>query len=219
MARRGWLSADTWETIFGLTYLVFGTNALLTLTSLPLIVLLLTTDPVHSWPLLALAAVAATPALAGAFGAFRSFTLDSGTGLIRAFFSTWRAQLRRSLALGTIAVGAAIIAGVDYAAAQHLRFGIVIVPLVTVFALLANVAALLGLVASVERPDSRLRDALKVGLYFGVRRWYLTLVSGIALVSLGAIFLYHPALGLGLAAAPLLYAVWGNSRFALRPVL
>ncbi|HLS65152.1 MAG TPA: hypothetical protein VK060_17365 [Ruania sp.] len=32
-------------------------------------------------------------------------------------------------------------------------------------------------------------------------------------------FTLHPAWALGLAAAPLLYAVWGNCRYSLRPVL
>src|SRR5699024_6969295 len=41
----------------------------------------------------------------------------------------------------------------------------------------------------------------------------------IAFASLAALFLTHPALGLGLAASPLLYAVWGNSRYSLPPVL
>jgi hypothetical protein len=29
----------------------------------------------------------------------------------------------------------------------------------------------------------------------------------------------RPAIGLGLVASPLLYAVWANSRFSLRPAL
>lgn len=219
MARRGWLASDTWETIFGLAYLVFGTNAFLTMMSLPLIIVLITTDPLQSWPLLALTAVLAAPALAGAFGAFRSYSVDKDGAIAHAFMRTWRRLFWRSLLFGVISVGALVIAGVDFVAAQHLRYGAVIIPIVTVFAILANIAALLGLVASVERPESRIRDALRVGLYFGVRRWYLTLVSAIAFVSLAALFLTHPALGLGLAASPLLYAVWGNSRYSLQPVL
>ncbi|PWD50668.1 hypothetical protein C8046_08375 [Serinibacter arcticus] len=73
--------------------------------------------------------------------------------------------------------------------------------------------------AGVERPDARLRDVLKVSLYLAVRRWYLTLVSLVVLGSLTLIFTEQPGFAVGLLAAPLLYAVWGNSRYSLRPVL
>src|SRR5699024_6261144 len=78
---------------------------------------------------------------------------------------------------------------------------------------------LLALVAGVERPDARWRDLLRVALYLAVRRWYLTAVSFLALGLLGGLFTLHPAWALGLAATPLLYAVWGNCRYSLRPVL
>src|SRR5699024_10956224 len=177
---------------------VFGTNAFLTMMSLPLIIVLITTDPLQSWPLLALTAVLAAPALAGAFGAFRSYSVDKDGAIAHAFMLTWRQLFWRSLLFGVISVGALVIAGVDFVAAQHLPSAGGSIPLVTVFASLSNVAALLGLVASVERAESWIWVARKVGLYFGVRRWYLTLVSALALVSLAALFLILPALGLGL---------------------
>jgi len=44
-------------------------------------------------------------------------------------------------------------------------------------------------------------------------------VSLTTLGVLAGIVAARPAIGFGLAAAPLLYVVWANSQFALRPVL
>jgi len=71
----------------------------------------------------------------------------------------------------------------------------------------------------VERPRARVRDLLRAALYLAARRWYLTVVSLLVLGLLCTLIAARPALGLGLAAAPLLYVVWANSRYALLPVL
>jgi hypothetical protein len=60
---------------------------------------------------------------------------------------------------------------------------------------------------------------LRCSVYLAVKRWYLTAVSLLVLGMLGALFATRPALAVGLAASPLLYVVWANSRFSLRPVL
>lgn len=52
-----------------------------------------------------------------------------------------------------------------------------------------------------------------------VRHWPLTLLSLAVLALLQTLFAARPAIALGLAAAPLLYVVWANSRFALRAAL
>ena len=78
---------------------------------------------------------------------------------------------------------------------------------------------LYALVLLAARPDARLRDLLRVGLFLSVRRWYLTAFS-VVVLGLGlTLFAAKPALALGLAAAPLLYVVWANTRFAARPAL
>lgn len=212
-------SADTWSTVFGIAYLVVMTNVLLAVGSLPLLVLLVTTDPRASWPALACAAVLATPALAGAFGVFRAFTTERSTDVARTFARTWWTQLRRSLTLGGLALGVAVLVVVDLQVVAGTRIGAVLTPVLLVLLALTLTTALLALVAIVERPDARLRDALKVGLYLGVRRWYLTALSFVVLALLGVLFTAHPALAVGLAATPLLYGVWGNARYTLRPVL
>lgn len=219
MAQQRRVSADTWEMVFGVGYLLIGTNAMLVVATLPLLVLLVSTDPRSSWPALALAAVLATPALTAAFAVFQGYSQRRSTDVLRTFWRAWRRHLRRSLAVGGLVVGAAVIILVDITVLMGLRLGALVIPLLGVLALLAAATGLLALVASVERPDARLRDVLKASLYLGVRRWYLTLVSFAALGLLGALFVEHPALAFGIAATPLLYAAWGNSRFSLKPVL
>ncbi|WP_169925405.1 DUF624 domain-containing protein [Sanguibacter antarcticus] len=205
--------------MFSIGYLVVVTNLMLVVAGLPLLLLLVTTDPRRSWPALVLAAVLAVPALSGAFGVFRAFTVDRSTAVARVFWLTWRQQLRRSLALGTLAAGTGVMIVVDVIAVSGTRLGAAVTPALLVLGGLAATTTLIALVASVERPDARLREVLKVSLYLGSRRWYLTVVSFGVLILLAVTFTSHPALALGLAAAPLLYAVWGNSRFVLLPVL
>ena len=60
---------------------------------------------------------------------------------------------------------------------------------------------------------------VKVCAFLAVRRWYLTVASLVVLAIGQAVLGVSPLLALGLASAPLLYLVWANSRFTLRPVL
>jgi hypothetical protein len=90
--------------------------------------------------------------------------------------------------------------------------------LVTLVAV-AVCVTLTALVALGSVPRARVRDVLRVAGYVAVRRWYLTVLSLFLLGLLAAVVSARPALGLGLALAPLLYVVWANTRFALRPAL
>jgi len=51
----GLVSHETWASLIGMIYLGLIVNLLLVVSSLPLVVLLVTTDPLYSWPLLAIA--------------------------------------------------------------------------------------------------------------------------------------------------------------------
>lgn len=219
MARRRLISADMWDTLFGVVYLVLGTNAMILVAAAPLLVLSMTTDPRYAWPALAVAAVAAAPAASAAFAVFGRFNVERSTEVVRGFWRAWAAHLRRSLAVGAVAVGGTVVLWVDVVALYDHRPGALLVPLLVVLIALLWTTALLALVASVERPEARLRDVLKASLFLGVRRWYLTLVSFLALGSLLVLFVQSPAIAIGIATAPLLYAAWGNSRYSLRPVL
>ncbi len=86
-------------------------------------------------------------------------------------------------------------------------------------AILVAATLLLALVVVAERPAVRLRETLRASLYLAVRHWYLTAASLAVLAVLEMLLTTRPAVALGLAAAPLLYVVWANSRYSLRTAL
>ena len=212
-------SHETYNQVFGTAYVVLMTNVLLVIAGLPFVVGLMVTDPVRSWPLLALVAPLSAPALAAAFAGFAAFSAEGSTTVVRTFAAAWRSLFRRSATIGALATGALVVLGVDARVAWGSSAGAVALPVLATLAVLVVSTTTLALVGVVERPRARLRDLLRAALYLSVRRWYLTAVSLVALALLVAVVAARPALGLGLAAAPLLYVVWANSRYALRPAL
>lgn len=209
---------DTWGAILGFVYLILVTNLLLAVFCLPLVLLLITTDPVRSWPLLVLATPLAAPAVAAAFRAFREHGSE-GDGPIRAFLTGLRQTWRRSLLLGAVTTALVVVLLVDVRAVGSSSAAVVVVPLLIVLLVLTVTVALLALTAIAEVPTARWRDVLRASLVLGVRRWYLTLVSLIALGTQVGVFVNAPALGMGLTASAAFYFAWTNSRFTLRPVL
>jgi uncharacterized membrane protein YesL len=199
-------------------YLGLIVNLLLVISCLPLVALLVTTDPAYSWPLLALAAPLATPGLAAAFRAFREHA-DGGLGPIRAFAAGLRDTWRRALAIGAAVTAVVVVLLVDVRMLSNTAAAVFTVPLLAVLALLAIAMGLLSLVAFAEVPTARFRDVVRASVYLGLRRWYLTAVSLAVLAVQVAVFATAPALGLGLTASAVLYFAWTNSRYSLRPVL
>lgn len=212
------ISHDTWATILGVVYLGLMSNFLVLLTAAPLVVLLITTDPVLSWPLLALAVPLAAPALTGAFAAFREF----GRGepqVVRSFFRGWKATWRKGMLIGAAAAASVVVLLVDVRAVAVLPASVVVVPVLALLTVVAVATALVALAALAEAPQARLRDILKAALYLSVRRWYLTALSFAVLGVQLALFTTMPAIAIGLTCAPALYVAWANSRYTLRPVL
>jgi uncharacterized membrane protein YesL len=209
---------DTWASILGVLYLGLMVNLLALVAASPLVVLLITTDPMRSWPLLAVAAVPAVPALTAAFGAYRAH--DEGeTQVVRAYLRSWRATWRKAMLLGALAVGLAVVLLVDVRMLADTAASVVIVPVLLLLAALTASTALLGAVALAEVPTARLRDVLRSSLYLGVRRWYFQLLTFAVLGVQIAVFTTMPAIAIGLTAAPALYVAWANARYVLRPVL
>lgn len=204
--------------VSGVAYLGLMTNLLLVASSLPLVVLLLLTDPTVSWPLLAVAAVLAAPGLPAAFAVFSAHA-DGESAVVRPFLRAWRRHALRALLLGAATVSAVVVLAVDVAWASRSQFGAVATPVAALLGGLALAASLGATVAITERPDVSLGRLLKASLYLMVRRWYLTVVSLAAAGVLVAIIAERPAIGLGVAVAPLLYVVWANTRYTLRPIL
>lgn len=214
----GLVSHETWASLIGMIYLGLIVNLLLVVSSLPLVVLLVTTDPLYSWPLLAIAAPLAAPGLAAAFRAFREHG-EGGLGPIRAFVAGLRATWRRALLIGVAVAAVVVVLLVDVRMLSNTAVAVFTIPLLGVLALLAIAVGLVALVAIAEVPTARLRDVLRASLYLSLRRWYLTAASLAALTAQVAVFATAPALGLGLTASAALFFAWTNSRFTLRPVL
>ena len=214
----GRIAHDTWSSIIGVFYLGLMTNVLLALGCLPLLVLLVTTDPAYSWPLLAVAAPLCAPALAAAFATYRAHA-NGENSVIVTFAKAWRAVAWKALAIGLAATALVVILFVDVRMLADSALSVVAVPLLLVLAVVVVSTALVALVALSEAPQALLRDILKASLYLSVRRWYLSLISLAVFGVQAALFTGMPAFALGLTAAPALYVAWANSRYILRPVL
>jgi uncharacterized membrane protein YesL len=210
---------ETLGAVFDLVYVALMTNLLLVVGCLPLVAGLLATDPARSWPLLALAAPLCAPGVCGAFAGLAAFSGQGTTAVTRTFAAAWRASLRRATALGALATAALVVLGVDARAAWGHPIGAAAIPVLVTAMVLVAATSLLALVVIAERPTVRLRDALRACVYLALRRWYLTAFSLAVLASLEALIASRPAIAFGLAAAPLLYVVWANSRFTLREAL
>ncbi|WP_312172816.1 DUF624 domain-containing protein [Microbacterium sp.] len=212
------VSHDAWATILGVVYLGLMVNFLVLVAASPLVVLLMTTDPALSWPLLAVAAPLAAPALSGAFTAFREF----GRGepqVVRSFLRGWKATARKGMLIGAVASASVVVLLVDLRAVSASPASVMIVPVLALLVVIAVATALVALVALAEEPAARMRDIIKAALYLCVRRWYLTALSLAVLGVQVGLFTTMPAIAIGLTCAPALYVVWANSRYTLRPVL
>lgn len=212
------ISHDTFGAVIGVAYLGLMTNLLLVVTASPLVVLLMTSDPAASWPLLAIAAPICAPALTAAFTVFRDHK-RGGTAVVRSFLAAWRATWRKAMTVGAIVTAVIVVVLVDVRFFATGPMSVVVVPALAIVALVAAAVALVGLVAIAEEPSARLRVVLKASLYLAVRRWYLTVVSLILLALQFALFTTVPAIALGVSMAPALYLAWANSRYTLAPVL
>jgi uncharacterized membrane protein YesL len=208
----------TYAMIAGVVYLALITNVLLVISCLPLVLLLITTDPARSWPLLAAAAPFCAPGLSAAFATFKEFSRN-GVTPARAFVAGWLATWRRAFQLGAVVTAVVVVLIVDVRFFADSSIGVAVVPVLAVLTVIVIAVGLVSLVAISETPGARLRDVIRASVYLSVRRWYLTVVSLLVIATQVAVFANLPAIALGLTAAPALYLAWANSRYTLRPVL
>ena len=206
---------ETIGTAFDLAYLTLTTNLLLALAASPVLAVALTTDTARSWPLLAVTAPLAAPGLCGAFAVFADHT----GGVITTFARAWRRVFGRATAIGAAAAGALVVLAVDARAAWGHPAGAVAIPVLTTLAVLVVATAVHALSALAAQPALAVRPVLRAALYLAVRHGPLSLLSLAVLALLLTLFAARPALALGLAATPLLYLVWANTRYALRSVV
>ncbi|MFT3888759.1 MAG: hypothetical protein QM713_11435 [Arachnia sp.] len=213
------ISHDNYTLVFGVAYLGLMTNALLVVSCLPLVLLLVGTDPAETWPLLAVLSPLAAPAVAAAFDVFRRHADEGSTDVFRGFWRAWWATARRALPLGAAAAALLVVAVLDIRFLGTTEYAALAVPPLAVVLLLVVAVLPVALAAVAESPGSSVREIVVVSAVLGLRRWYLSALSLVILASLAAFFVVKPALALGLAAAPLLYAVWANARYTLKPAI
>jgi uncharacterized membrane protein YesL len=216
--RRRLVSQEMYEMVFGTVYTGLVTNLLLVVACLPAVMLLVTTDPLVSWPAYAVVAPLVAPAVTAAFAVFSAFSTEGSTTAVRTFRRAYRTHFRRSLAVGALATAAIVVLAVDIAAVWGARIGAAAIPVFATLIVLVVATTVVALAAVPELRGTRLRDLLRASLYLAVRRWYLSAAALVVLTLLAGVIAARPAVGLGLAAAPLLYVVWGGSRHALRSV-
>ena len=212
------ISFSAYQSVIGVVYLGLMTNVMVAIGCLPMVILLMTTDPAKSWPLIALAAPLCAPAIVAAFAGFRAHG-DGATSVVGAFIAGYRATWRRALGLGAVVALALVVVLVDVRYFSDSPVSVVVVPVLGVLAVLALAVGLVSLVGVAEAPAARLRDVVKASAYLAVRRWYLTAASLLVLAGYVALFASMPGIALGVAAAPALYLAWANSRHTLLPVL
>jgi hypothetical protein len=200
---RGFYTA--YISIGNMVYTAFVANLLLTIANLPLIFLVVATDMRTTWLLILML----TPLL----------TVDGSVDVARGFVRGWATYARPAGATGGLVSIGLFVLVVDVIAVWGMPYGAAAIPLfVTLMALLVSTAlhVLVGIVGDVEARS--LLALWRACLYFSVRRWYLTVISIVALSLLVAFTYAMPAWGAGLAASPVLYVAWTNSRQALLPI-
>jgi uncharacterized membrane protein YesL len=210
---------ETYSMVFDTLYVGLMTNLLFILGCLPMLAGLTLTDPARSWPLLAALAPLCAPGLCGVFAVLSAFSTERSTAVLTTFGRAWRATFRRAVTLGASSSALVVVLAVDIRFAWGRTAGALAIPVLATLIVLTLATALLGLVALAETPAARLREVWRACAYLAVRRWYLTAMSLVVLAVLGQLLVTRPAIALGLAAAPLLYVIWANSRFTLRAAL
>ncbi len=205
--------------ISGMVYLTMATNLLMAVASLPLAMVFIFTDVRKTWLLAAVPAVLLAPTLAAEFAVFERFTSQGSIPVVATFVREWRAKFRRALVVGAVAVVGVAAFSVDIAVVWGHRVGAAAIPVFAMLIALVLTTAIHVLVATSLEIATRGLALAKLCLYLAVRKWYLSGLSIVALYLLTSFIIVEPAWGLGLAASPVLYLVWANSKYALRSAL
>ncbi len=214
---RGFYKAYT--NIGGAIYVALVSNVFLVITNLPLLALFVVTDVRVTW----LPVVALTPLLAisvtAVFSVFEAHAVEGSFAVVRSLLRAWRTHARRAGAAGAVAAVGTFVLAVDVTAVWGKPIGATAIPLFATFEALLVATTLHVLAGIVLGIEARGAVALwKACLYYAVRRWYLTVMSLFALLLLLSFVYAMPAWGAGLAASPILYLAWTNSRQALLPI-
>jgi len=208
----------TYDRVFGVVHTGLMTNVLLALACAPLpAALALVRDPLASWPFFAVLSLLCAPALTGAFGCFAA--LEQGS-VVRAFWDGYRRGAGRALAVWAAATAAVSVLVVDAVVVAATPWGPALVPFFAAAAMLVVAVALALLVVIAETPRGvRPRRLVLPCLWLTARRWYLAPVNVAVLGLAVAVISVRPVIGMLVACAPLLYAVWANTRYVVASLL
>lgn len=215
-------------------------NALLVVGALPLVLLcVLAADPLSSAPALIVALYLAMPIITATFCAFRdapAFEVgerrhDEGVvvpswwdgfsehQLLRPVLRTLRATAVTTLRATALPMGAVLVLVVDAQWALAQSWGLVVAPALLIAALLGLMAAF-GVAALIsEGADARALVLVRTAAFAMLRGFPFTLLSllvlGIGLLGL----IWQPILCWALASSLILYVVWANTRWSIKPAL
>lgn len=203
--------------VTGMMYVALMTNLLLLVVNLPLVLLVVFTDVRETWLIVLGFAPFVAPALVSAFAVFREFATDGRVTVVRGFVRQWKATWRRSLGVGALVAGGLFVLAADIAFVWGKTVGAVAIPVFVMFIALLVSTSLHVLVAVDLEAEVKGLELWKACLLLTVRHWPLTALSLFALGLLLTFAVVSPAWGLGLATSPLLYLVWTNGTYVLRP--
>lgn len=234
-------AAQTWSTIAAFLFGALRLNAILVVGALPLVLLcVLAADPLSSTPALIVALYLATPIIVAAFCAFRdapAFEVGerlraegdavvpswwdgfSEYQLLRPVLRTLRATAVTTLRATALPMGAVLVLIVDAQWVLAQSWGLVVAPALFIAALLGLMTAL-GVAALIsEGADARTLVLVRTAAFAMLRSFPFTLLSllvlGIGLLGL----IWQPILCWALASSLILYVVWANTRWSIKPAL
>lgn len=134
------------------------------------------------------------------------------------FARAYRATFWRSLGVGAIFWGAALVLLVDAVWAMREPWGVYVIPALAVLGVLALAAGVVGLVVAVDLPRARWSAIVRTAAWLSLRKWYFSLanllVGGLLLWGLQRQTILVAALVPSLA----LYVLWANARWMAKPV-
>ncbi|PPF43633.1 ferredoxin-NADPH reductase [Pseudoclavibacter sp. AY1F1] len=209
------VSHTVYSTAFNVAYLALAVNAMLAVMSLPFLILLVTTDPSLSWPLLAASAALTGPGIAASFATFRAHA-EGDTDVIRSFIRGVRRTWKRALVISAVTSAVVTVALVDVFVLVPTGIGVLLVPLLVVVAILTLATAAVTLVAITQVEDTRLLVLVRASLVLSVRRWPMTFASFAIVAVQAAVLTAAPAIAIGLTTAACLYVVWAGGRYTLQ---
>ncbi|MGR6919851.1 DUF624 domain-containing protein [[Actinomadura] parvosata] len=215
MIRIPTISQRTFDAIFGYIYTGLAVNLSLLLANAPLAAaLLLTRDPLASWPFLLLLSPTIAPALTAAFASFRTLA-DGSAAPFAAFWRGWLRTFRPAGIVGGALAALAIVVALDLVWLAGTAYGALLAPILLTVLAAALATGLTVLVGIAERPDANLATVARASLYPAVRNAPLSLLSLAALITAAAAVLAQPVLGALLAVSPLLYLAYANTKVTL----